>query len=168
MYIVRLAGDNLYGNLLFTWLSLLVSMIVSFCAFLFPMRCLGWDLWLSWVSFWGFSHLLFSGVVWHLGISRCHSMLFLSSPHSSYSLFICLLRWFVAGLGNLMRTKRLIFVPCRCRGQGFCNLLPSVPWRYFSCGSSMLHTVTSACLCAQAIWSPEFNSSCHSTFCFVL
>ena len=38
---VRLAGDHLYGKLLFTWLSLVVFMIVSFCAVLFPMRCLG-------------------------------------------------------------------------------------------------------------------------------
>ena len=33
---VRLASDHLYGKLLFTWLSLVVSMIVSFCAVLFP------------------------------------------------------------------------------------------------------------------------------------
>ena len=38
---VRLAGDYLYGKLLFTWLSLVMSMIVSFCAALFPTRCLG-------------------------------------------------------------------------------------------------------------------------------
>ena len=55
---VRLAGDHLYGKLLFTWLSLVKSMIVSFCAVLFPMRCLGWDLRLNWVSFWGFFYLL--------------------------------------------------------------------------------------------------------------
>ena len=35
---VRLAGDHLYGKLLFTWLSLVVSMIVSFCAVLFCPR----------------------------------------------------------------------------------------------------------------------------------
>ena len=33
---VRLAGDHLYGKLLFTWLSLVMSMMVSFCAVLFP------------------------------------------------------------------------------------------------------------------------------------
>ena len=38
---VRLAGDHLYGKLLFTWLSLVVSMVMSFCAVLFPTRCLG-------------------------------------------------------------------------------------------------------------------------------
>ena len=38
---VRLAGDHLYGKLLFTWLSLVVSVMVSFCAVLFPTRCLG-------------------------------------------------------------------------------------------------------------------------------
>ena len=54
---VRLAGDQLYGKLLFTWLSLVVSMVVSFCAVLFPTRCLGWYLELNWVSFWGFSFL---------------------------------------------------------------------------------------------------------------
>ena len=32
---VRLAGDHLYGKLLFTWLSLVVSVMVSFCAVLF-------------------------------------------------------------------------------------------------------------------------------------
>ena len=29
-----------------------------FCAVLFPTRCLGWDLGLNWVSFWGISYLL--------------------------------------------------------------------------------------------------------------
>ena len=35
-----------------------MSMMVSFCAVLFPTRCHGWDLELNWVSFWGFSFLL--------------------------------------------------------------------------------------------------------------
>ena len=55
---VRLAGDHLFGKLLYTWLSLVLSMVMSFCAVLFPTRCLGWDLELNWVSFWGFSFLL--------------------------------------------------------------------------------------------------------------
>ena len=38
--VLRLAGDHLYGKLLFTWLSLVMSMMVSFCAVLFPTRCL--------------------------------------------------------------------------------------------------------------------------------
>ena len=38
---VRLAGDHLYGKLLFTWLSLVMSTMVSFCAVLFPTRYLG-------------------------------------------------------------------------------------------------------------------------------
>ena len=38
---VRLAGDHLYGKLLFTWLSLVLSLMVSFCAVPFPTRCLG-------------------------------------------------------------------------------------------------------------------------------
>ena len=42
------------------WLSLVMSMMVSFCAVLFPTRCLGWDLELNWVSFWGFFFLLYA------------------------------------------------------------------------------------------------------------
>ena len=38
---VGLAGDRLCGRLLFAWLSLVVSVVVSFCAVLFPTRCLG-------------------------------------------------------------------------------------------------------------------------------
>ena len=41
---VRLAGEQLYGKWLFTWLSLVMSLMVSFCAVLFPTRCLGLDL----------------------------------------------------------------------------------------------------------------------------
>ena len=33
---VRLAGDHLYGKLLFTWLSLVMSLMASFYAVLFP------------------------------------------------------------------------------------------------------------------------------------
>ena len=33
---VRLAGGNLYGKQLFNWLSLVVSLMASFCAVLFP------------------------------------------------------------------------------------------------------------------------------------
>ena len=62
--VVRLAGDHLCGKLLFTWLSLVMSMTVSFCAVLFPTRYLGWDLDLNWVSFWGFSYLLFLTHQW--------------------------------------------------------------------------------------------------------
>ena len=40
MYIVRLAGDHLYGKELFTWLSLVMSLMASFCAVLFPTRFL--------------------------------------------------------------------------------------------------------------------------------
>ena len=36
MLIVRLAGEHLYGKELFTWLSLVMSLMASFCAFLFP------------------------------------------------------------------------------------------------------------------------------------
>ena len=41
---VRIAGDHLYLKLLFTWLSLVMSLMASFCAGLFPTRCLGLDL----------------------------------------------------------------------------------------------------------------------------
>ena len=46
MLIVRLAGDHLYGKLLFSWLSLLMSLMVSFCAVLFPRDVFDeiWDL----------------------------------------------------------------------------------------------------------------------------
>ena len=35
---VRLAGDHLYEKLLFTWLSPVMSMMMSFCAVLFFLR----------------------------------------------------------------------------------------------------------------------------------
>ena len=38
MFNVRQAVDHLYGNLLFTWLSVLKSWMVSFCAILFTTR----------------------------------------------------------------------------------------------------------------------------------
>ena len=42
---VRLAGGHLYGKQLFIWLSLVVSLIASFCAVLFPLDVLDkiWD-----------------------------------------------------------------------------------------------------------------------------
>ena len=36
MLIVRLVGDHLYGKLLFTWLSLVMSLMASFSAVFFP------------------------------------------------------------------------------------------------------------------------------------
>ena len=46
MLIVRLAGDHMYGKKLFTWLSLVMSLMASFCAILFPLDVLDemWDL----------------------------------------------------------------------------------------------------------------------------
>ena len=46
MLIARLAGDYQYGRWLFTWLSLVMSLMVSFCAVLFPQDVLDeiWDL----------------------------------------------------------------------------------------------------------------------------
>ena len=56
---VRLAGDHLYGKLLFTWLSLVMSLMVSFCVVPSSTRCPGLDQGLNWVSFLGFSYLHF-------------------------------------------------------------------------------------------------------------
>ena len=36
---VRLAGDHLYGKLLFTWLSLAISLILSYCAVIAECAC---------------------------------------------------------------------------------------------------------------------------------
>ena len=46
MFNIRLAGGHLYGKQLFTWLSLVLSLIASFCAVLFPLDVLKgiWDL----------------------------------------------------------------------------------------------------------------------------
>ena len=46
MLIIRLAGDHLYGKLLFTWLSLLMSMMVLFVLPFFQRDVLDeiWDL----------------------------------------------------------------------------------------------------------------------------
>ena len=48
---VRLASDNQYGKLLFTWLPLVMSSVVSFCAVFFPRGVLDeiWD-WIESVS----------------------------------------------------------------------------------------------------------------------
>ena len=45
MLYVRLAGGHLYGKQLFTWLSLVVSLMASFCAVSFPTSGLDeiWD-----------------------------------------------------------------------------------------------------------------------------
>ena len=47
MFNVRLAGGYLYEKPLFTWLSLVVSLMASLSAVLFPTGCLGWDLGLN-------------------------------------------------------------------------------------------------------------------------
>ena len=46
MFNVRLAGGHLYGKQLFTWLSLLVSLMASFVLSFFPLDVLDeiWDL----------------------------------------------------------------------------------------------------------------------------
>ena len=45
MFNVRLAGGHLYGKQLFTWLSLVVSLMASFCPVLFLLDVLDkiWD-----------------------------------------------------------------------------------------------------------------------------
>ena len=42
---VSVVGDHLYGKLLFTWLSLVMSLMVSFCAVFLPRDVLDevWD-----------------------------------------------------------------------------------------------------------------------------
>ena len=40
MFNIRLAGGHRYGKLLFTGLSLVVSLMASFCAVLFPLDVL--------------------------------------------------------------------------------------------------------------------------------
>ena len=42
---VRLAGDHVYGKYLFTWLSIVMSLLVSLCAVLFTRDVLDeiWD-----------------------------------------------------------------------------------------------------------------------------
>ena len=46
MFNVRLAGGHLYGKQLFTWLSLVVSLMAYFVLSFFPLDVLGeiWDL----------------------------------------------------------------------------------------------------------------------------
>ena len=44
MFNVILAGDRLYGELFFTLLPLMMSLMVSFRAVLLPTNCLGRDL----------------------------------------------------------------------------------------------------------------------------
>ena len=46
MFNVRIAGGHLYGKQLFTWLSLVVSLMASFMLSLFPLDVLDeiWDL----------------------------------------------------------------------------------------------------------------------------
>ena len=71
---------NLYGKQLFTWLSLVVSLMASFCAVLFPTRCLGRDLGLNWVSFEGF--LTYCLILW---IQHILSYLWSQQMYSYYT-----------------------------------------------------------------------------------
>ena len=60
MFNVRLAGGHLYGKQLFTWLSLVASLIASFVLSFFPLDVLD-EIWDLIDSFWGISYLLFNG-----------------------------------------------------------------------------------------------------------
>ena len=51
MLSVRPAGNHLYGKLLFTWLSLEMSVMVSFSGVLFFHEMSRMDMGLNWVSF---------------------------------------------------------------------------------------------------------------------
>ena len=70
MFNVRLAGHHLYGKQLFTWLSLVVSLMASFVLSFFPLDVLNeiWDL-IESVSegFLTYSY----GVIEDLNIGRC-------------------------------------------------------------------------------------------------
>ena len=68
---VRLAGDHLYGKQLFTWLSLVVSLMGSFCAVLFPLDVLDeiWDLIQS--VFEGFLTYSYNNILLDQNISVC-------------------------------------------------------------------------------------------------
>ena len=68
MLIVTLTGYHLYSKRLFVWLSLVLSLMASFCSVFFPTRCLGWDPGLNWFSFWGFSYLLLHGFLIMTGL----------------------------------------------------------------------------------------------------
>ena len=59
-----------------------MSMMVSFCAVLFSTRCLGWDLELYWVSFWGFSFLLLKSYI--AKPKRSRSLWTVQNKHLSY------------------------------------------------------------------------------------
>ena len=54
-----------------------------FCAVFFPARCLGWDLVLNWVSFWGFCYLLMfiGGNYEGLSSHRCWKCVFNNFPY---------------------------------------------------------------------------------------
>ena len=55
---VRLAGGHLYGKQ--PHLAVAGGVFVgAFCAVLFPTRCLGCDLGLNWISFWGIFYLFY-------------------------------------------------------------------------------------------------------------
>ena len=70
MFNVRLAGGHLYGKQLFTWLSLVVSLMASFVLSLFPLDVLDeiWDL-IESVSE-GFLTYFWLIISFNVGISR--------------------------------------------------------------------------------------------------
>ena len=79
--------------------NVVMYMMVSFCAVLFPTRCLGWDVVLNWVSFWGFSFLLSLSLIpthtsWYHFVQKIHwisAYLFLDVFFTLHSSKHCLL-----------------------------------------------------------------------------
>ena len=101
-----------------------MSMMVSFCAVLFPTRCLGWDLELNWVSFWGFSFLLFKIMypcgeqskilrrLYHMAIDNCYTLWYCLEASQKYSARIhndALYHTFMASLWVM--SDRVTFAP---------------------------------------------------------
>ena len=94
MFNVRLAGGHLYGKQLFTWLSLVVSLMASFVLSFFPLDVLDetWDL-IESVSE-GFLTYFYKG-------SKFANMTF--SKKSTVELFVA--RTLMARLPRLFRTR---------------------------------------------------------------
>ena len=70
MFNVRLAGGDLYGKQLFTWLSLVVSLMASFVLSFFPLDVLDEISGLNWVSFWGVSYLFFDIFILNISVLK--------------------------------------------------------------------------------------------------
>ena len=112
MFKVRLAGGHLYGKQLFTWLSLVVSLMASFVLSFFPLDVLDeiWDLiesvsegFLTYSSLLQGTHDLYFELIKVLGISL--SYLLYDGFHSCLFLYSCMLRG-SAGRVSCLNTNR--------------------------------------------------------------